>query len=75
MRSRPWSRGAVAGCTRSPARGTGSASTLTCCGGWFLIWPSVTYVCGPDQFAADIVSAARRLGAAQEQIHQEAFGF
>jgi predicted ferric reductase len=33
------------------------------------------YVCGPDQFAADIVRAARRLGAVQEQIHQEAFGF
>lgn len=33
------------------------------------------YVCGPDQFAADIVGAARRLGAVQEQIHQEAFGF
>ena len=33
------------------------------------------YICGPDQFAADIASAARRLGAAQGQIHQEAFGF
>jgi predicted ferric reductase len=33
------------------------------------------YVCGPDQFAADVVRAATRLGAAQEQIHREAFGF
>jgi len=33
------------------------------------------YICGPDGFAADVVDAALRLGAAQEQIHQEAFGF
>ena len=33
------------------------------------------YVCGPEQFSADVVRAAMRLGAAQEQIHREAFGF
>jgi len=33
------------------------------------------YVCGPDGFADDVVDAALRLGAAEEQIHQEAFGF
>lgn len=33
------------------------------------------YVCGPDQFSADVVSAASRLGVAGEQIHREAFGF
>jgi predicted ferric reductase len=33
------------------------------------------YVCGPDRFSADVIRAASRLGAAQEQIHREAFGF
>jgi predicted ferric reductase len=33
------------------------------------------YICGPEQFSAGIVSAALRLGAAQAQIHHEAFGF
>lgn len=33
------------------------------------------YVCGPDGFADDVVGAALRLGVAEEQIHQEAFGF
>ena len=33
------------------------------------------YVCGPDGFSAEIVAAALRLGAAQDQIHTEAFGF
>jgi ferredoxin-NADP reductase len=33
------------------------------------------YVCGPDRFTADVVSAASRLGVASERIHQEAFGF
>jgi predicted ferric reductase len=33
------------------------------------------YVCGPDRFSADVIRAASRLGAAEEQIHREAFGF
>jgi len=33
------------------------------------------YICGPDEFAAGVADAALRLGAAQEQIHQETFGF
>ena len=33
------------------------------------------YVCGPDRFSADVISAASRLGVAEEQIHREAFGF
>jgi predicted ferric reductase len=33
------------------------------------------YICGPDGFMADMVDTAHRLGVAEEQIHQEAFGF
>jgi ferredoxin-NADP reductase len=33
------------------------------------------YICGPDGFRDNIVDAALRLGATEEQIHQEAFGF
>ncbi len=33
------------------------------------------YICGPDGFREDVVDAALRLGVAEEQIHQEAFGF
>ncbi|MGH9120491.1 MAG: hypothetical protein ACRDYC_00865, partial [Acidimicrobiales bacterium] len=31
------------------------------------------YVCGPDEFSKGVVAAARRLGTAQESIHQESF--
>lgn len=33
------------------------------------------YICGPEGFSAEIVSAALRLGVAYDQIHTEAFGF
>lgn len=33
------------------------------------------YICGPDGFRAEVAHAALRLGVAEEQIHQEAFGF
>jgi ferredoxin-NADP reductase len=33
------------------------------------------YVCGPGQFSTGVVRAASQLGAAEEQIHREAFGF
>lgn len=33
------------------------------------------YVCGPEGFSAEIVSAALRLGVASEQVHTEVFGF
>ena len=33
------------------------------------------YVCGPDRFSAEVIRAAWQLGAAEEQIHREAFGF
>jgi predicted ferric reductase len=33
------------------------------------------YICGPDGFMAEVVSAAERLGARDDQIHTEAFGF
>lgn len=33
------------------------------------------YVCGPEGFGAEIVSAAQRLGVADERIHIESFGF
>jgi predicted ferric reductase len=33
------------------------------------------YICGPDGFRDNIVDAALRLGVAEEQIHQEVFGF
>jgi predicted ferric reductase len=33
------------------------------------------YICGPDGFREDVADAALRLGVAEEQIHQEAFGF
>jgi predicted ferric reductase len=33
------------------------------------------YVCGPEGFSAEIVTAAERLGVAPERIHQETFGF
>ena len=33
------------------------------------------YVCGPDGFSSEVVDAALRLGAADDQIHTEAFGF
>jgi predicted ferric reductase len=33
------------------------------------------YICGPDGFIADMTDAALRLGVAEAQIHQEAFGF
>jgi len=33
------------------------------------------YVCGPDGFTSGVVAAARSLGVAEDQIHQEAFAF
>ena len=33
------------------------------------------YICGPDGFRSEIVAAAAWLGAAEDQIHTEAFGF
>jgi ferredoxin-NADP reductase len=33
------------------------------------------YICGPEEFSADIAGAALRLGVAQARIHHEAFGF
>jgi predicted ferric reductase len=33
------------------------------------------YICGPDGFMAEVVAAAEGLGAKEEQIHTEAFGF
>jgi predicted ferric reductase len=33
------------------------------------------YICGPEGFDVQIAAVARRLGAADEQIHIEAFGF
>ena len=33
------------------------------------------YICGPDGFRSEIVAAAARLGAAEDQIHTEAFGY
>ncbi|MGH3276508.1 MAG: ferredoxin reductase family protein [Streptosporangiaceae bacterium] len=33
------------------------------------------YICGPAGFSSDVVAAAARLGAADDQIHTEVFGF
>jgi ferredoxin-NADP reductase len=33
------------------------------------------YVCGPEGFADDVISAARRLGVPKERIHNESFAF
>lgn len=33
------------------------------------------YICGPEGFGAEVVTAAARLGVADEQIHMEAFDF
>jgi predicted ferric reductase len=33
------------------------------------------YICGPEGFGTEVISAAAKLGVAEDQIHIEAFGF